>query len=83
MKRETKLAKLVNLQMQSYTDKEIIQDLKISRRTYFYWKGRIEKEGLASVSIKQKPGPRTRTEIDKNIRKKILGWRDKYGWGPT
>lgn len=83
MKRETKIAKIVNLRMQGYTDKEIIQELEVSRRTYFYWKSRIDKEGLPSVVHKQKPGPKPTEIIDADLRKQILGWRDKYGWSPV
>jgi len=33
--------------------------------------------------MKKKPGPKSHTEINKNLRKNILKWRDMYGWGPT
>ncbi len=83
MKREIKLVKIVNLQLQGYTDKEIIQDLELSRRTYFYWKSRICREGLASVVQKKKPGPEPRKSVDLVTTERVLRWRDKYGWGPT
>lgn len=83
MKRADKIRKIVNLQFQGYTDREIIQELGVSRRTYFYWKARIEKEGLTNVVQKHKPGPKPSEFIDANLRKQILAWRDRYGWGPT
>lgn len=83
MKRETKIAKIVNLQFQGYTDREIVQELQVPRRTYFYWKSRIEKEGLSSVTQKQKPGPKPSEIISMDLRKQILAWRDKYGWSPV
>lgn len=83
MKRESKIAGIVNRLMQGYTDKEIRNELKISKSTYFYWKARIEKEGLASILQKQKPGPQPNKSVDSFIRKNALMWRDKYGWGPT
>ncbi len=83
MKRETKIAAIVNRLMQGYTDKEIREYLKISESTYFYWKTRIEKEGLASVIQKRQTGPKPSTEIDNITKQMILTWRDKYGWGPT
>lgn len=83
MKREDKIRKIINLQLQGYTDREIIQELGVSRRTYFYWKSRIGKEGSASVIQKRKPGPNPASEIGKTTRNMILGWRDEYGWGPT
>lgn len=83
MKRESKIAGIVNRLMQGYTDKKIRQELRISKSTYFYWKARIDEEGLTSVMKKQKPGPRPLNEINKNLQEKILSWRDRYGWGPT
>lgn len=83
MKREIKIAGIVNRLMQGYTDKEIRKELGISKSTYFYWKSRIEQEGLASVIQKRQTGPKPSTEIDKSIRKLILGFRDKYGWSPV
>lgn len=82
MKRETKIAGIVNRLMQGYTDREIRQELNISKSTYFYWKARIEKEGLSSVLVKQKPGPEPKKSIDPFVRKNALMWRDRYGWGP-
>lgn len=83
MKRETKIAKIVNLRMQGYTDREIIQELEVSRRTYFYWKSRIDKEGLSSVIHNRKPGPKPSEIINADLRKQILAWRDRYGWSPV
>lgn len=83
MKRETTIAAIVNRLMQGYTDKEIREKLKIPESTYFYWKSRIENEGLAAVIQKKKPGSQPTARIDPDTRNKILRWRDKYGWGPT
>ncbi len=83
MKREVKIAAIVNRLMQGYADKEIRQALKISKSTYFYWKARIEKEGLASVLQKRQTGPQPSTEIDKTVKQMILNWRDRYGWSPV
>lgn len=83
MNRKIKIEAIVNRLMQGYTDKEIRESLKISESTYFYWKSRIEKEGLPSVTQKQKPGPKPSEIIDSDLRKQILAWRDKYGWSPV
>lgn len=83
MKRESKIAGIINRLMQGYTDKEIRQELQISESTYFYWKSRIENDGLSSVIQKKKPGPLPSQHIDKDLRQKILGWRDRYGWSPV
>lgn len=82
MKRETKIAAIVNRLMQGYADREIRQELEISKSTYFYWKSRIDKDGLAAVMLKQKPGPEPNRAVDPFVRKNALAWRDKYGWGP-
>lgn len=82
MKRETKIAAIVNRLMQGYTDKEIRESLEIPESTYFYWKSRIEKEGLPSVIQRQQPGPKPSSEIDRTTKQTILKWRDKYGWSP-
>lgn len=82
MKRETKISAIVNWLAQGYTDKKIREGLKISESTYFYWKSKIENQGLNSVIIKKKPGPEPNKSIDPILRKDILKWRDKYGWGP-
>jgi len=83
MKRETKIAKIVNLQMQGYADREIIEQLKVPRRTYFYWKAKIDDKGLASVMHKQRPGPKPSISIDQDVRRLVIGFRDKYGWSPV
>lgn len=83
MKRELKIAAIANRLMQGHTDKEIRVSLRISESTYFYWKSRIEKEGLASVIQKQQPGPKPSAEIDNATKQMILKWRDRYGWSPV
>lgn len=83
MKRETKIAAIINRLMQGNTDKKIRESLGIPESTYFYWKSRIEKEGLASVTQKQQPGPKPSAEINGATRQMILRWRDKYGWSPV
>lgn len=83
MDRATKICTIVNRLAQGYVDKEIIQELNIPRRTYFYWKRRIETEGHDKVINKQKPGAKPTFSIDDDIKIKILHWRDRYGWGPT
>ncbi len=83
MDRKSKIAGIVTKLLQGYTDKEIRQELRISKSTYFYWKARIQAEGHGSVIAKKKPGPRPAQMIDSGIRVKILDWRDRYGWGPT
>lgn len=83
MDREMKICAVVNRLAQGYADKEIIYELEIPRRTYFYWKNRIEKEGHSSVIKKKATGPKSEIIIDKASREKILSWRDKYGWSPV
>jgi transposase InsO family protein len=83
MKREIKIAAIVNRLMQGHTDKQIREILQIPESTYFYWKARIEKEGLSSVVQKQQPGPKPSAEIDRVTRQMILQWRDRYGWSPV
>jgi transposase len=83
MKRENKIAAIMTKLIQGHTDREIRQELRISKSTYFYWKSRIKTEGLSSVMNKKKTGPKPSADIKGDIRKKILNWRDKYGWGPT
>lgn len=82
MNRETKICAIPVRMAEGYTDQEIMYDLGIPRRTYYRWKGRIEKEGHASVARKHKPGPEPSACINDFIRHKALSWRDRYDWGP-
>ena len=82
MKRENKLAAIVSRLVQGCTDKEIRDDLHVPKSTYFYWKGRINAEGLSSVMQRQKQGPEPKAAVDPFVKKNALHWRDKYGWGP-
>lgn len=82
MKRETKIAAIVTKLVQGYTDIEIRQELNISKSTYFYWKKRIEEDGISKVLVKRRPGPDPAKRVDSSIAKKVFLWRDRYGWGP-
>jgi transposase len=83
MERKMKILKIVNMQFQGYTDKEIREKLEIPKRTYFRWKHRIDEEGLHNVINKRLPGRKPSYEINNEIRRKIIDWRKRYGWGPA
>jgi len=82
MKREVKISAIRVKLIQGFTDKQIRNELVIPESTYFYWKARIEKDGLASVLQKCKPGPEPTKMLDPFVRKHALLWRKKFGWGP-
>lgn len=82
MDRKNKICAIVAKLAQDYADKEIIEELEIPRRTYFYWKKRIGLEGYDVVAQKQKPGPEPKESVDSFVSKHALRWRDRYGWGP-
>ena len=83
MNRETKICAIPIRIAEGYTDKEIMYNLGIPRRTYYRWKARIEKEGHDAVAKKRKPGPKPQFHIDAVSSRRIQLWRKKYGWGPT
>jgi len=83
MKRETKISAISVKLLQGLSDKQIREQLKISKSTYFYWKKRIQEEGTIAVVQKKRPGPQPKSQINLLLSKKILNWRDRYGWGPT
>lgn len=82
MNRETKICTIPIRIAEGYTDKEIMYDLDIPKRTYYRWKARIEKEGHDAVVNKKKPGPEPINKIDNFIKESTILWREKYGWGP-
>lgn len=83
MDRKRKILKIINLQFQGYTDKEIREKLEIPKMTYFRWKRRINEDGLSSVLNKRLPGRKPSFQINNDVRRKIIAWRKRYGWGPT
>lgn len=83
MNREAKICAIPVRIAQGYTDKEIMYDLDIPKRTFYRWKNRIEKEGHASVARKKKPGPAPQFCMDAVNARRIQIWRKTYGWGPT
>jgi putative transposase len=69
--------------IEGWKDKDIIKELCIPRRTYFYWKRLIREKGHAVLMEKQKPGPKPRFSLNPADSKRIQVWRKSYGWGPT
>jgi transposase len=82
MNRAAKICAIPIRIAEGYTDREIMYDLDIPKRTYYRWKSRMSKEGHASVVQMKKPGPEPMNLITDFIKKNTILWRDKYGWGP-
>lgn len=82
MKREDKIAFIKVKLIEGWKDIEIRKALKLSERTYFYWKRRMQQNYVDLVN-KQKPGPKPQFHIDPVNARRIQLWRKTYGWGPT
>ena len=83
MERTTKITKLTLGLFEGKSNSELLQELGISKRTFYYWKNRIQSEGQTEVIKKKIPGRKPFAEIDDDYKNKILSWRKKFGWGPT
>lgn len=83
MKRETRLSAIATRLFYGETDKKIRSELGVPESTYFYWKRRIQEEGLANVIKRKRPGPAPSAEIASDLARKIISWRNSFGWGPT
>lgn len=83
MKRDIKIHTIRIRLLEGYKDREIIKELKIPRRTYFYWKSMIRNQKIEGLLNKSKPGPKPVLDIEPKTRGMIIDWRKKYGWGPT
>jgi len=68
---------------QGWRNKYIIEDMEISRATFFRWKEILDKHGIEKLINKAKPGPKPSFHIKASTAKMIIQWRNRYGWGPT
>jgi len=82
MKRENKIAFIRVKLVEGWKDIDIREELGLPKRTYFYWKQRMQHDYAALVK-KQKPGPKPRFTISPLDQQRIASWRKQYGWGPT
>jgi putative transposase len=83
MKRDIKIHTIRMKLLEGYKDKQIRDELGISKRTYFRWKKKITNHDAASILNKQKPGPKPTMNINPIDSRRIQIWRRSYGWGPT
>jgi putative transposase len=83
MDRENKIAFVKLKILQGWKDRQIIEELGIPRSTYFYWKSMILSDRYAELVKKRKPGPKPSFAIDPMIKKKLIDWKKRYGWGPV
>lgn len=83
MERTNKIAFIRVKLLEGWKDIEIRKELGIPESTYFYWKGLIKEGKYASLVNMQKPGPKPVFHIDSLNERRMLLWRNKYGWGPT
>jgi putative transposase len=83
MKRDIKIHIIRMRLLEGYKDKQIIDELGMPKRTYFYWKSFIRNNNVEKLLIKSRPGPKPKLHIDAKTRNTILNWRKRFGWGPT
>ena len=68
---------------QGWRNSHIIEDMEISRATYFRWKQKLDKQGIEKLINKEKPGPKPSFHINSSTSKMIIHWRKRFGWGPN
>jgi len=81
MNRSDKIAFIRVKLIEGWKDIEIRKELELSKRTYFYWKQRMQ-HGYAALVNKQKPGSKPKFEMSPIDARRIQSWRKSYGWGP-
>lgn len=64
------------------TDKQILEEGLIPRRTFYRWKARYLDKGLITLLNDKQKGTQP-PQVVQEIVKRILDYRDKYLWGPT
>ena len=64
MKRDIKIHIIRMRLLEGYKDKQIIDEIGVSRRTYFYWKKNVINNNTEKLLNKSKPGPKPTMNID-------------------
>ena len=82
MNRENQIEYMKRRLDQGWINKHIIEDMEISRATYFRWKHRLDKYGIKELLNKARPGPKPSFRIKPSTANMIIRWRKRFGWGP-